>query len=105
MSYYITYKSVKFFKLPNFSGIGPVKLFPERKLQNKEIFSHTFPWSDVAKSCGSIQNKVYWCLTLIWGVGTVTEVVTSSTALHTEIGSSQTWQTGGFISFNPDKTE
>lgn len=28
-----TYKSVKFLRLPNESGIVPVKLFPERKLQ------------------------------------------------------------------------
>ena len=59
----------------------------------------------MAKSFGSIRNKVYWCLTLIWGVGTVTKEVTSSTAFHTEIGSSQTWQIEAFISFNPEETE
>lgn len=39
MSNSITYKSIKFVKLPNASGIVPLKSFAERMLQDTEIFS------------------------------------------------------------------
>lgn len=39
----ITYKSVKFFRFPNDSGIVPVKLFAERRLWIKERVNYALP--------------------------------------------------------------